>query len=131
MANWLERARHEILKTRDRGTANAADRNLTSVTTVAYPGGFEISQVGSINHPHPRFTLIVTKSEPIPDAPISLNGWATVVNVKGFVDRTLADLEAYVAARNAGRWHWMESLLDETVEHLRLCGVEAEIREVQ
>ena len=34
MANWLERARHEIPKSAKRSTANTDDRTLTAVTTV-------------------------------------------------------------------------------------------------
>jgi hypothetical protein len=37
MSNWLERAKREILKSYDMGTANTAERTLTSVTAVAEP----------------------------------------------------------------------------------------------
>ena len=45
MANWLERARCEILKTPDRGTANTDIRNLSAVTAVPKPGQSEYSGV--------------------------------------------------------------------------------------
>jgi hypothetical protein len=38
MANWLERARHEIPKSARRRTANSAKRTLTAVMAVPNPG---------------------------------------------------------------------------------------------
>jgi hypothetical protein len=38
VVNWLERARLEFSKMPDRGTANTAERNLTSVTAVPHQG---------------------------------------------------------------------------------------------
>ena len=43
MADWLERAKREIPKRANRGTANSDERNLTAVTAVPKPGQSEIS----------------------------------------------------------------------------------------
>lgn len=58
--------------------------------------------------------------------------YVTILDPAKFVSATLADLARYVAAKNQGRHHsWIENILDEKIEQLRLCGVEAEIRVVQ
>ena len=54
-----------------------------------------------------------------------------MVDVGKFVEATLADLAACVAARNAGSEHWAEDLLDEKTRALTSCGVEVQVREVQ
>jgi hypothetical protein len=80
-----------------------------------------------------RFSLVVTRvaATDFPRGLVQLNSWTTIIDVPKYVDCTLADLAAYVAARNKGRIrHWAEDLLDEKVAGLRLCGVEAEIREI-
>lgn len=41
MVNWLERAKSEILKSAYRGTANTAERGVSSVTAVGHPGKSE------------------------------------------------------------------------------------------
>jgi hypothetical protein len=81
--------------------------------------------------PTPRFDLIVTRTGPTPTAPLALNAWTKVVDVEQFIQATLADLAACIAARNKGGRHWASDLIDEKLESLRVCGIEAEIREVQ
>jgi hypothetical protein len=76
----------------------------------------------------PRFTLMVNKVEVVP-SPIALTSWITVVDPGRFIQTTLEDLAAYVGAKNRGSSHWAEALLDEKLQCLRLCGVNAEIRE--
>lgn len=44
MADWLQRARHEIAQSADRGTAETAERIPTAVMAVPDPGDAEISQ---------------------------------------------------------------------------------------
>jgi hypothetical protein len=79
-----------------------------------------------------RFSLIVTRAGTVESTPtVRLNAWTVVTDIPNFVDANLRDLASYVAARNKGRTrHWAEDLLDEKVAGLRLCGVEAEIREI-
>lgn len=43
MVNWLDRARREILKTHDRGTADTDERNIMAVTAVHQQGESRIS----------------------------------------------------------------------------------------
>ena len=63
---------------------------------------------------------------------MSVDRWLTILDPAKFVSATLADLASYVAGKNQGRrCSWIEDLLDEKIEQLRLCGVEAEIRTVQ
>jgi hypothetical protein len=77
-----------------------------------------------------RFTLIVNKVEVVP-SPIALTSWITVVDPPRFVEATVEDLAAYVDDKNRGSSHWADDLLDEKLQYLRLCGVNAEIRETQ
>jgi hypothetical protein len=79
-----------------------------------------------------QLSLVVTRTGPVPAGPIKANPWTIILSPERFVDATLDDLASYVAARNAGSsGHWVEDLLDEKIEQLRLCGVNVEIREVQ
>jgi len=72
--------------------------------------------------------VVVTERKRV-EPPIRLSVAETVVDPQRFLDTTLADLEAYVAAKNKGSAkHWMENLLEEKLEHLRLCGIEVEIK---
>ncbi len=77
-----------------------------------------------------RLRVVVTERKRV-EPPIRLSVAETVVDPQRFLDTTLADLEAYVAAKNKSEAkHWMENLLEEKLEHLRLCGIEVEIRKV-
>jgi len=83
--------------------------------------------------PFERFSLVVSRVGVTDFARglVHLNSWTTITDVPKYVDSTLTDLAAYVAARNKGRIrHWAEDLLDEKLAGLRLCGVLAEIREI-
>ncbi len=49
-----------------------------------------------------------------------------------FAERTIGDLLSYISAQNRGAsHHWVEQILDEKLERLKLCGVKAEIRKLQ
>ncbi|HYT58087.1 MAG TPA: hypothetical protein VEQ38_25565 [Verrucomicrobiae bacterium] len=53
----------------------------------------------------------------------------TIVDPAKFVPATLAELTSFISAKNSGRHGlWIENIVDEKIEQLRLCGVEAEIR---
>ncbi len=74
--------------------------------------------------------LAVTERKEVP-YPVHLTPWLIVCDASRFIEATLADLAVYVAAKNKGEArHWMENLLEEKLEHLRLCGIEVEIMEV-
>jgi hypothetical protein len=84
-----------------------------------------------IRKTEPRVTLVVTRLVPAPTCSVNLNNWTTIIDPGKFVENTLSSLASYVAARNTGRKHWISNLLDEEIEALRVCGVEAEIRMLQ
>src|SRR5262245_35765701 len=67
----------------------------------------------------PRFTLKVETNRDMP-GPIYLASGITIIDPGRFIAATLADLAAYVVAKNRGSRHWVENLLVEKVEHLRL-----------
>jgi hypothetical protein len=58
-----------------------------------------------------RFSLAVMRHGPAPAGPIALNAWTKITEPEKFIQATLADLAAYVAAKNAGQHHWTEDLL--------------------
>lgn len=78
----------------------------------------------------PRLTIIVKESRKVVP-PIRIQPWITVLDPDRFIDATLGDLAAYVAAKNHGKRHWVENLLEEKLEQLELCGITAEIVIVQ
>src|SRR5262245_33195219 len=81
--------------------------------------------------PSPRFDLIINRSGSTSTAQITLNAWTIITNPQKFIETTLADLAAYLVARNQRRSHWASNLIDEKLEALKVCGIEAEIREIQ
>ena len=74
-----------------------------------------------------RLRVVVTERKRV-EPPIRLSVAETVIDPQRFLDTTLADMEAYVAAENRGSKHWVRDLLEEKLEHLRLCGIEVEMR---
>jgi len=55
-----------------------------------------------------------------------------VSDIPKFVEGTINDLMVFLESRNAGRrHHWMDLLIDEKVEQLKLCGVTVEIRALE
>jgi hypothetical protein len=98
-----------------------------------------------------QFELVIRRVSPCPVGPVEVASdfpilgppdhqvgstvavpWVTILDPAKFVSSTLADLASYVSAKNQGRHHsWIENIIDEKIEQLRLCGVEAEIRAVQ
>jgi len=79
-----------------------------------------------------QFMLVVTRGGPVPDTgPIRLNICTQIIDAGKFIEATLGALAACVAARNSGRTHWAEDLLEEKISALRLCGVNAAIERVQ
>jgi len=91
----------------------------------------EPSALGEPETFYPRFTLLVTRQSPMPTGPITLNGWTTIIDPEKFTEATLSDIASYVAAQNKGRDHWASDLIEEKIQALSICGVTAEIREVQ
>jgi hypothetical protein len=54
-----------------------------------------------------------------------------VTNPTRFIESTLADLGWYVAAKNnQGSARWAQDLIDEKLDQLKKCGIEAEIRAI-
>jgi hypothetical protein len=104
----------------------------------------------SINRPC-RFEIVARQVAPCPVGPVNVTSdfpifgppdhqvrstiavpYVTILDPAKFVSATLADLASYVSAKNQGRQHsWIEDIVDEKIEQLRLCGVEAEIRTMQ
>jgi hypothetical protein len=109
-----------------------------------------VKDIFSINRPC-RSELVVRQVAPYPIGPVDVASdssifgppdhqvrstiavpYLTILDPAKFVSATLADLASYVSAKNQGRHHsWIEDIIDERIEQLRLCGVEAEIRTVQ
>src|SRR5262245_26754763 len=109
-------------------TTHSEERAVTAVTTgeKTLP-----DQRPIIRKTEPWVTLVVTRLVPAPTCSVNLNNWTTIIDPGKFVENTLSSLASYVAARNTGRKHWISNLLDEKIEALRACGVEAEIRRLQ
>lgn len=75
--------------------------------------------------------LVVRRPENLPNGPITVKPGLRIMDVSRFTEVTIQDLLTYVAARNRGSCHWADKLLDEKIEQLERCGVEAEIRKIQ
>ncbi len=92
--------------------------------------GIPLNDQPSTDAAPPRFKLVVTNQrEVLP--PIHLAPWLIVRDASRFIEATLADLAVYVAAKNrGGSRHWVERLVEEKVENLAACGIEAGIMEV-
>jgi hypothetical protein len=120
------------------GRARKKYEDLLTETTIGASLGTVLCKGASRDHMNEaggvssfrRFTLIVNKVEVVP-SPIALTSWITVVDPPRFVEATVEDLAAYVDDKNRGSSHWADDLLDEKLQYLRLCGVNAEIRETQ
>jgi len=95
------------------------------------------SKVSTVdNHPprmgetsHSYFKIIVSRTRNV-GPPVHLTPFLTVTDTEKFIGAALAELEAYVAAKNRHSRHWVEQLIDEKLDHLRQCGIEAEIRQI-
>ncbi len=76
--------------------------------------------------------LEIKRPERLPQGPIAVNPGVTIIEVAKFIEATIQDLVSYMSAQNRGSaQHWADGVLDEKLEQLALCGVEAEIRTIQ
>ena len=75
--------------------------------------------------------LVVRQPEKPPTGPIAVKSGLRITDVARFTEATIRDLVTYVAAQNMGSYHWVDRMLDEKLEHLKRCGVMAEIRAIQ
>lgn len=120
------------------GRARKRYEDLLTQFSTAVPLGGVLCKGGSIDESGrvaaesetPRLTFIVQRTRKVVP-PIKIQPWITVLDPDRFIDATLGDLAAYVAARNHGKPHWVEDLLKEKLDQLELCGVVAEIVTVQ
>lgn len=80
---------------------------------------------------HGWLVLVVRRAENPPNGPITVKTGLRIMDVAGFTKATIQDLQSYVSAKNRGSSHWVDSVLNEKLEQLELCGVKAEIRAVQ
>ncbi len=78
---------------------------------------------------HGWHVLEVERPEQYSAGPIVIGSGRKIIDVAKFAEVTIKDLVSYIAAKNRGAaHHWAERILDEKLEHLKLCGVKAEIR---
>ena len=75
--------------------------------------------------------LVIKRPEKLPQGPITVKPGLRIMDVSKFTEGTIQDLITYVSARNGGSSYWVDKVLDEKLEQLGLCGVKAEIRELQ
>ena len=75
--------------------------------------------------------LEVRRPDKYPYASVRLGPASVISDVPKFIDTTLHDLVQYVLAKNARRRHWAKNLIDEKLNRLSRCGVDAEIRPLQ
>ncbi len=75
--------------------------------------------------------LVVRRPEKPPTGPITVKPGLRIMDVARFTEDTIQDLLTHVMAKNRGSYLWVNRLLDEKLEQLELCGVQAEIRAVQ
>ncbi len=72
--------------------------------------------------------LVVKRPENLSQGPITIGPGLRIMDIAKFTQATIQDLVTYVMAKNKGSSHWVERVLDEKLELLKLCGVKAEIR---
>jgi len=75
--------------------------------------------------------LVVRRPEKPPTGPIIVKPGLRIMDVAKFAEATIRDLLTYVAAKNRDSYHWVDRVLDEKLEYLKLCGITAEIRAIQ
>lgn len=76
--------------------------------------------------------LVVKRPENYPQGPLTVGPGLRIADVAKFAERTIEDLLSYITAQNRGAaHHWVEHILDEKLEYLKICGVKAEIIKVQ
>lgn len=75
--------------------------------------------------------LVIRRPRKPPTGPITVKPGLRIMDVARFTEATIQDLVTYVSAKNRGSSHWVKKVLDEKLELLERCGVEAEIRSVQ
>ena len=76
--------------------------------------------------------LVVKRPENYPQGPLTVGPGLRIADVAKSAERTIEDLLSYITAQNKGAaHHWVEQILDEKLERLKLCGVKAEIRKLQ
>jgi len=76
--------------------------------------------------------LVVKRPENYPQGPLTVGPGLRIADVAKCAERTIGDLVSYLSAKNRGAaHHWVERILDEKLEYLKICGVKAEIRTLQ
>ena len=75
--------------------------------------------------------LVIKRPEKLPQGFITVKPGLRIMDISRFIEGSIQDLVAYVSAKNRGSPHWGDRVLDEKFEQLELCGVKAEIRELQ
>ncbi len=76
--------------------------------------------------------LEVERPEQYSAGPIVIGSGRKIIDVAKFAEVTIKDLVSYIAAQNRGvAHHWVERILDEKLEYLKICGVKVEIRKLQ
>ena len=94
-----------------------------------YEATHRIEETAEHQAPGP-WRLVVGRMDLRP-SPVVLDRARTVHNVPAFVESTLAELERAITLRNSGRSTYLTDVVDERVEHLRLCGVDVTAEVVQ
>ncbi len=80
---------------------------------------------------HGWHVLEVERPEQYSAGPIVIGSGRKIIDVAKFAEVTIKDLVSYIAAKNRGAsHHWVERILDEKLEYLKICGVKAEIRKL-
>ncbi len=80
---------------------------------------------------HKWLYLVIKRPETLPQGPITVKPGLRIMDVARFTEATIQDLITYVSARNGGSSHWVDTVLDEKLDYLELCGITAEIRAIQ
>ena len=76
--------------------------------------------------------LVVKRTENYPQGPLTVGPGLRIEDVAKFAERTIGDLLSYISAQNRGAaHHWVERILNEKLEYLKICGIKAEIRKLQ
>ena len=75
--------------------------------------------------------LVIKRPEKLPQGPITVDPGVRIEDISKFIERTIQDLVTYLVSKNRGSSIWVERMLDEKLEHLKRCGVMAEIRAIQ
>jgi hypothetical protein len=75
--------------------------------------------------------LVVKRPETLSQGPITIEPGLRIMDVARFTESTIQDLVTYISAKNRGSYYWVDRVLDEKLEHLKLCGITAEITAIQ